>query len=370
MDASDPPAGPKGTGARKLAEAVHRAPRLRCPLDPSAPPVEPTFLVGEPARFPAAIATLRDLGWRVTAALIAPSDIPPPLDVPVMQRTWFPTDLAGRAVFAGTPRKFQFTSCTMMNQRLCWITPGSVPKQTSRHADAELLARHGRALAGMWERLADAASRKTLAAVLASRLTDDNGRLHIAAYAEYAHPAMAIGPGDIVVDGGAHVGKVSTGFARRVGPSGRVYAFEPDPDTFTVMAERTKILPQVTPIRAGVWRRTTELRFDTTATSSAGHALTKAGDLRVPVVALDDVFRAEPRPPTVIKLDVEGAEAAALDGAQGLIRRHKPRLIVSVYHKPRDLWKLMAQIRALRDDYRFYLGHHNFYHTETDLYAV
>lgn len=223
----------------------------------------------------------------------------------------------------------------------------------------------------MWERLADRPSRETLASIVASRVHNNNGYLRIASYSEYQHPSAEVKAGEVIVDAGAHVGKVTKSFAKAARPNGLVYSFEPDAANYSHLLKATKTFPNVQAVKAGVWSKTDTLLFDDKSGPSAGHAISALGGVSIPVLSLDDFFHNEKRrPPSLLKFDIEGAEAAALEGATQTIRRWKPRLMVSVYHKPADLWELMEQIIAIRGDYKFYLGHHNFYHTETDLYAV
>ena len=59
-----------------------------------------------------------------------------------------------------------------------------------------------------------------------------------------------------------------------------------------------------------------------------------------------------------IKLDIEGAELDMLNGAAKTITRWKPKMAVSAYHKPEDLWTLATYIKSLRGDYEFQFRHH------------
>lgn len=59
-----------------------------------------------------------------------------------------------------------------------------------------------------------------------------------------------------------------------------------------------------------------------------------------------------------IKLDIEGAELEALQGAALTIARWKPRMAISAYHKPEDFWTLQQYIKSLRPDYVFAFRHY------------
>lgn len=60
-------------------------------------------------------------------------------------------------------------------------------------------------------------------------------------------------------------------------------------------------------------------------------------------------------PITLIKMDIEGYEKKALEGAKNHIINDKPKLLISVYHNHEDLWKIPKIIREYNKDYKFYL---------------
>lgn len=91
------------------------------------------------------------------------------------------------------------------------------------------------------------------------------------------------------------------------------------------------------------------------------------GEVSVCCTALDDLL-AE-KPPTLIKIDVEGFEQEVLNGAQNIIRACQPVLAVAIYHKERDLWEIPLMIN---EKYPFYSLFIRSYMNlqETILYAV
>ncbi|MBD5095492.1 MAG: FkbM family methyltransferase [Lachnospiraceae bacterium] len=54
-------------------------------------------------------------------------------------------------------------------------------------------------------------------------------------------------------------------------------------------------------------------------------------------------------------MDVEGAEKEALEGARNHIMRAKPKLLISAYHIPEDIFDIPKMITDMRDDYKLYL---------------
>ena len=63
--------------------------------------------------------------------------------------------------------------------------------------------------------------------------------------------------------------------------------------------------------------------------------------------------------PTFIKLDIEGFEVDALQGARKTIQREAPVLAVCVYHRQDHLWRIPLLLSSLRGDYAFFLRPHN-----------
>jgi len=115
-----------------------------------------------------------------------------------------------------------------------------------------------------------------------------------------------------------------------------------------------------------VWHATEQLRF------AAGHGeasqLAATGDTVVQAVALDDVLPAFEA--TDVKMDIEGAEPEALEGAQRLVARCRPRLALCAYHRPEHLWSLSAAIDEMRLDYSFFLRAHAHGGFDVVLYAI
>lgn len=72
---------------------------------------------------------------------------------------------------------------------------------------------------------------------------------------------------------------------------------------------------------------------------------------------------------TLIKMDIEGAEYEALEGAEKIIKKYKPRLAISIYHNPSDYWRIYEIIHNFSSEYKFAVRHHQNNHLDTVLYA-
>jgi FkbM family methyltransferase len=161
----------------------------------------------------------------------------------------------------------------------------------------------------------------------------------IARYGEWAEEELSrlmslLRPGDGVIEVGAHVGSMTIGFARAVGPGGFVHAFEPQKTLFGLLCANVALngLDQAQPVQALVgaeagWRSLPAAAGapgNLGAVSFVGESLTSVGRPgRAAQVTLDSWF-AELDRLRLIKIDVEGMEAEVLAGGTALINRLRP----------------------------------------------
>lgn len=222
--------------------------------------------------------------------------------------------------------------------------------------------------------LADERSRQVLDAVVDFRLTVDpkclaliidSGKYHQGLY----HPAGLFDCMDdeVYVDAGAFDGDSLRWFKDRVGDCfERIIAFEPDPQTYTRLVRNFAEDSRVEAINAGLHRKRDVLRFRDDA--SRGAIFVADGDIAMDVVGLDEVLAGSRA--SFIKMNIEGAEIDALYGARETIYRWLPKLAVSVYHRPSDLWRIPRIVREFSDAYDLFLRQHDGGVIETVLYAV
>jgi FkbM family methyltransferase len=149
-------------------------------------------------------------------------------------------------------------------------------------------------------------------------------------------------PGSVFYDVGAHIGIVSMFAALVVGAEGAVFAFEADPENARRIEEhvhRNK-LNQIRLIPNAVWSSAGRLQFKrASAQSSRNQGAVSAesnpstgSTVEVEAIALDDYAEVS-RPPTLIKIDVEGAEGEVLRGSERIFSAFRPVLICEVHHK-------------------------------------
>ncbi|MGU3494543.1 FkbM family methyltransferase [Xanthobacteraceae bacterium A53D] len=247
------------------------------------------------------------------------------------------------------------------------------PKYRHVKDDADYYRNHESQLDKLYHLLGNEESRQTLSSVVKHRITGDHGYLRMAQYAEYEHPAVSATRGDWVLDCGASNGNTSFRFAEQVGPAGVVFAFEPDPSNAEKIRKRIEQQPQdagrVVLVNAAVSDRNGSIRF--TSNKGGASKLSMDGDVSVDVLALDDFIRTQGFSGRgLISFDVEGYEMQALTGGLSCLKALRPKLQVSIYHRPKDLFEIPLWISEELENYTLYMGHHDSYHCETDIYAI
>ena len=148
--------------------------------------------------------------------------------------------------------------------------------------------------------------------------------------------------GSIFYDVGAHIGVFSMIAARNVGPQGLVYAFEPDPWNSKRIEEHAsrnrldsiRIIPKAASSSVG---RQHFQRASLQSSMNRGVLATDASavegsTIEVDTITLDAVAR-EYALPSLIKIDVEGSEAAVLQGSEEIFRSAKPVLVCEIHHQ-------------------------------------
>jgi len=222
--------------------------------------------------------------------------------------------------------------------------------------------------------LADDRSREVLDAVSAYRLPADplvlaevieEGRHWQGLY----HPVglFELGDNEVYIDAGAYDGDSIRWFKDRVGDRfDRIIAFEPDPRTYGRLKQNFVGDDRVVAMNAGLYRKKAVLRFRDDA--SRGAIFTQDGENSIEVVALDEVLAGARA--SYIKMNIEGAEIDALEGARNTITRWMPKLAISVYHRGSDLWTIPQLVRELGPRYQLFLRQHDGGVIETVLYAI
>ncbi|UXI66384.1 FkbM family methyltransferase [Tahibacter amnicola] len=157
-----------------------------------------------------------------------------------------------------------------------------------------------------------------------------------------------VGRGDVVWDVGANVGLFSVAAAHLCGAAGAVFAFEADADAVSLLRKTQRLQrpsdAPMTVVPIAVADRIGFVEFQIarrarSANALAGFGSTQTGGYsevrRIPAFDIDDLLGFF-TPPNVVKIDVEGAEALVLRGAQLLLRSVRPAIFCEVTESAAD----------------------------------
>lgn len=173
---------------------------------------------------------------------------------------------------------------------------------------------------------------------------------------------------EIFVDAGAYNGDTTKEFMIWTDNQyKKVFVLEPLEKQFELIEKKSidENWKNVVLRKKAVWNCHEELNFFDNDTGSK--IVNGKTGIFVEGERLDDIVRDEKV--TFIKMDVEGSELRALEGARRTIQNYKPKLAISIYHKYEDIIDIPLKILSLVPEYNFYIRHYSTDIWETVLYA-
>jgi FkbM family methyltransferase len=170
--------------------------------------------------------------------------------------------------------------------------------------------------------------------------------------------------GDIFVDCGAYDGDTIRSFLDRAGRYRWIVGIEADGSNFSKLTGISASNLTLAPV--AITEEDGFISFQSDGTDCS--KVSVDGNCRVRASKLDTVLSGFV--PTIIKMDIEGSELAALKGGAETIRKHKPILAICLYHRPEDLWTIPLYVQSLCPDYSLYLRRYSDDCWEQVLYAI
>ena len=187
---------------------------------------------------------------------------------------------------------------------------------------------------------------------------------------------ISVETGDVVIDGGGCWGDTALYFSAKAGNAGKVLTFEFLDENLEVLKTNLELNPELAKkiilVPRPIWNQSgITMSFESNGPGTKISSAAKGGGkLKIRTVSIDDVVKTENLPRVdFIKMDIEGAELDALKGAGETIKKFRPKLAISVYHKQDDFLTIPQWINSLGLGYRFFLDHFTIHSEETILFA-
>ncbi|MDR3124503.1 MAG: FkbM family methyltransferase [Endomicrobium sp.] len=184
---------------------------------------------------------------------------------------------------------------------------------------------------------------------------------------------------EIFFDGGAFDMRDSLAFINwSCGNYDSIYAFEPDIHSYNnckavIKNNITLQDKRIMLYNKGLFKESTQLKFWNSG-GGGSHIIFDENDNITNDVTLTNTISIDElldgREVTFIKLDIEGAELAALTGAKNTIIKWKPRLAISIYHKASDIIDIPFFILSLVPQYKLFIRHYSTCRWETVLFCI
>lgn len=272
---------------------------------------------------------------------------------------------------------------TALSEKYETVVP-DVPVVGEGLFDGAFLTAHESELQEVRSLFADERSLEVFGALLRYRYTGDLSVLRAAeSEKSEALSLLHIGTNEIYMDLGAYDGDTVEEFLRLTDKRfEKIYAVEPNRRNYAKMRRRLYSLGSgvFTHLNAAVTEEDGPVTFARRSgrgsavmvenTADGGNGSRK--NIRTETVdgrSVDSILKGNRA--TLIKYDVEGSEEAALRGSAETIRKYKPRLIVSLYHRTEDYITLPLLIHELNPAYKLYLRHHPYIPAwDTNLYCI
>ncbi len=170
----------------------------------------------------------------------------------------------------------------------------------------------------------------------------------------YRKELLEVSDRGVLLDCGSFNGDTAISYIKTYGENyKKIYMFEPDPKNIESCEKNTQSYDNIILHNAGVGNENGTLRFINDW--GAGNRVAPNGQIEVSIVKIDDIVK---EPVTFIKMDIEGSEMLALEGAKEHIIKDNPQLTICLYHLMEDIFEIPLYIKKLNSKQRFNIRYH------------
>lgn len=258
---------------------------------------------------------------------------------------------------------------SQMAQRHILLAP-DVPVVGEGLFTYEYCLQNAEKLQRVYDLLADDVSRQTFSDIVNFRISGKIDYLHrcTTEKSDVWENIIHLTENERYIDMGAYNGDTVQEFSELTG--GRyehIWAVEPDTRNFRKLTKSTQEMDNITLVNSAAWNENTELTFSDR--SGRNSKLTEDGGVKLKTVQTvsGDSLCANA---TLIKMDVEGAEAMAVAGCESSLKSGS-RLICALYHRTEDIFELPLLVNKINPELKLYIRHQLYIPAwETNLYCT
>ena len=244
--------------------------------------------------------------------------------------------------------------------------------------DRSFYESHNEELTNLYNVLADDHSRKVLRSFIEQRISGNfmySEGLLSQEENEYFEPEIFNFQSDItLIDCGAYDGEDTKRFFKIVSNNNCFsYIIEPDQNNLELIRKNLQDNSDCfIIINKAIWDSETELTFQ--EGGGEGSGINDNGNNTISTISVDKLYDSDSErfsnTHTLIKMDIEGAELKAIQGAERFISEQHPFLAICVYHKPEDIFEIAKKILDINKEYKLYLRRYCCGFRDTVLYAM
>ncbi len=229
-----------------------------------------------------------------------------------------------------------------------------VPVYGNNVFDVEFARNNRGKLEKVYNSLADEASRFVFESTVKYKLTGNPKYLFSCESSpDYTYGLLDIKEGAVAVDCGAYIGDTVEEYLKYAPIPKTIHAIEPDPKTYKRLCKNCAEYPFVNCVNAAVTDVVGKITF---AGGGSRSSSIKGVGTEVDAISIDAIL--DGANADFIKMDVEGNEKRAIEGARNTIINYKPKLFISCYHRSEDIFEIPLQLFDLRPDYKIHMTHY------------
>jgi len=163
------------------------------------------------------------------------------------------------------------------------------------------------------------------------------------------------------LDGGGYVGDTLPNIIKNFPDFNKIYLIEPNKLHINIAKRDFGDVKNIEFIQCGLSDKKV-INIDDTSSNNCDHNYN--------AINTDTIDNIVKQKVDFIKLDIEGAEQDAIQGAKNTIKKYKPILAICIYHKAEDWYKVPQQVLDINPDYKVYIRHYMEGIFETVMYFI